>query len=170
MGWLTQLPDDWWTNDTSISLDPRSIVELTDELLFITRTLLLETRTYGRACKRLALSPADFQVALDTRCIHQRLARATVDEPTVISVSSLIERTDSTSKRNDGIRLTMHWLAIDGEEPIIPENPTPTFDEHKIKDLQPMLSSSPNICSEILAQQSPLIQKLFTIASTLHEQ
>ena len=171
MVWLTRLPDDWWNTYAAILLDPPSIVALTDELLFITRTLLMETRIYARVCKRSSLSSNDFHAALDSRHVPPLHLRSDGgEENTIISLSSLVERADRSVLRTDGIKMTMHWLAIDGEEPLIPENPTPNFDDKIPAEIHSILDSPPKVTVDVVQQQSPMIQKLFAMSFAAQDQ
>jgi hypothetical protein len=137
MVWLENLPDDWWKSYQTNSLSPQCIQELDIELLFLIRSLLLETRTYARVCKRARLLTSDFQHALYARNIHRSVSSKNNIkqlEDSMISISSMIEQTDQSSSSIDRIQLTMHWFAIDGEQPIIPENPSPNFNEELLFD------------------------------------
>lgn len=164
MVWLENLPDDWWKSYQSNSLSPQCIQELDIELLFLIRSLLLETRTYARVCKRVRLLTIDFQNALDARNIHQSVNLTNnlkQSKESVISISSLLHQTDQLSSKIDRIQFTIHWLAIDGEQPIIPENLSPNFIEGNSFDKKPQ-----KIIPSQLTDQSPLLQKLFEIANS----
>jgi hypothetical protein len=169
MIWLETLPDDWWSQYQSISLSPESIQELNIELLFLVRSLLLETRTYARVCKRARLLINDFRNALDARNIHQSINvtnNIRQPEKTIISVSSLLDPADQISSRINELKLTIHWLAIDGEQPIIPDNPPPNFLEENSFDQNLQKVDDRKIIPSELIDQSPLLQKLFEIASS----
>jgi len=60
----------------------------------------------------------------------------------------------------------MHWLAIDGEQPIIPENPSPNFNKELLFDEKPHKSEEKKIIPSQLIDQSPLLQKLFELANS----
>ena len=153
MIWLETLPDDWWNRYQSISLSPQCIRELNIELLFLVRSLILETRTYARVCKRACLCINDFQNALDARNIHQSRNKS---ENTIISVSSLL---DQTATKINELKLTIHWLAIDGEQPITHENPPPDFLEENSLEIKQDRQIIPS-------QFPPLLQKLFEMADS----
>ncbi len=165
MIWLETLPDDWWNQYRSISLSSQCIHELNIELLFIVRSLLIETRLYARVCKRARVLANDFRNALDARCLNLS-NHTTQSEKTIISVSSLLDQTDPLSSKIDGLKLTTHWLAIDGEQPIIPENPHPNFtEENSLSKTQQKIVDRKIIPFE-LTDKSPLLQKLFQMANS----
>jgi hypothetical protein len=169
MVWLESLPDDWWKQYQSISLSSQCIQELNIELLFLVRSLLLETRTYARVCKRVCLLVDDFQNALDARHIHRSVSftnNIKQSKESIISISSLLDETDQLSSKIDEIQLTIHWLAIDGEQPIIPENPLPCFIEEKSSDKKFQKINEKKIIPSQITDQSPLLKKLFEIASS----
>jgi hypothetical protein len=86
MVWLENLPDDWWKSYQSNSLSPQCIQELDIELLFLIRSLLLETRT--------RLLTSDFQHALYARNIHRSVSsKKNIKqlEDSMISISLMIE-------------------------------------------------------------------------------
>ena len=169
MIWLETLPDDWWNQYQSISLSSQCVQELNSELLFLVRSLLLETRTYARVCKRARLLINDFQNALEARNIHQCInftSNARQLEKTIISVSSLLDQTDEISSEIDELKLTIHWLAIDGEQPIIPDNPLPNFLEKNSSHQNKPKTNDRKMIPSQLTHQSPLLQKLFEMASS----
>jgi len=169
MVWLESLPDDWWKQYQSISLSPACIQELNIELLFLIRSLLLETRTYARICKRVRLLVHDFQNALDARNIHRSvhfINKIKQSKESIISISSLLHQTDQLPSNIDRIQLTIHWLAIDGEQPIIPENPLPNFIEENSLNKKLQTTNEQKIIPSQLTDQSPLLKKLFEIASS----
>ena len=159
MVWLETLPDEWWKSYQSSSLSYECIREIDIELLFLIRSLLLETRTYARVCKRVRLLTIDFQHALYARNIRRSKSDIKQSEESVISISSIIQQFDQLPPNIDRIQLTMHWLAIDGEQPIIPENPFPNFYvEHTF--------SEKKIIPSQLTDQSPLLQRLYELANS----
>ncbi|CAF4440181.1 unnamed protein product [Adineta steineri] len=93
MIWLETLPDEWWNQYRSKLFSSQCIHELNSELLFIVRSLIIETRTYARACKRSHLLVNDFRYALDSRNIQQSV-NLTPNDKNIISVSSIIDQTD----------------------------------------------------------------------------
>lgn len=170
MVWLERLPDDWWNAHQSNALSSECIQELNIELLFLVRSLILETRTYARVCKRVRLSTNDLQNALMARNISPRGNFTNNIEhykDSSISLSSIIDQSHSYSLEIDGIQLTIHWLAIDGQQPITSENPLPNFSDE---------NSSNNLLLEVdgkqnqLDEQSPLLQQLFQLANTAKSQ
>ena len=169
MVWLESLPDDWWNEYQGFLLSPLSIQELRIEILFLARCVLLEARTYARVCQRTRLSSRDFQVALEARHIHLDVNLAQSEsrqvQTTTMSLSSMIDRMDPFAGRFDGIKLTMHWLAIDGEQPIIAENPMPDFSHSNVFHTTEPRTNDTVILSPLLADQSPSLQKLFGMAS-----
>ncbi len=169
MVWLENLPDDWWKPYQSSSLSPQCIRELNIELLFLIRSLLLETRTYARVCKRVRLLTNDFQHALYARNIHRSVSSINnikQSEESMISIPSIIQQTDQLSSNIDRIQLTIHWLAIDGEQPIIPDNPSPNFNEEISFDEKSHKTDEKKIIPAQLIDQSPLLQKLFELANS----
>ncbi|CAF0725307.1 unnamed protein product [Rotaria sordida] len=169
MAWLETLPDDWWNQYQSISLLPECIQELNIELLFLVRSLILETRTYARVCKRICLLANDFQTALDTRNIHRYINLTNnikKSKETNISVLSLLNQTDQISSKIDRLQLTIHWLAIDGEQPIISENPLPSFIEENLFENKQQKIIDTKIIPPELSNKSPLLKKLFEMASS----
>lgn len=166
MVWLETLPDDWWKQYQSISLSSQCIQELDIELLFITRSLLLETRTYSHVCKRTRLLVDDFQNAVDARNIHRSINVTNSTKESIISISSLFHQTDELSSTINRIQMTIHWLAIDGEQPIISENPLPNFIEEKSPDKKLETTNKKPIVPSQLTNHSPLLQQLFEIASS----
>ncbi|CAF2545102.1 unnamed protein product [Rotaria sp. Silwood2] len=169
MVWLEALPDDWWNQYQSISLSPECIQELNIELLFLVRSLILETRTYARVCKRICLRTIDFQTVLDARNIHQHINLTNnrkQSEETNISILSLLNQIDQISSKIDRLQLTIHWLAIDGEQPIIPDNPSPSFIEENSFENKQQKPIDRKIISSELINKSPLLKKLFEIASS----
>jgi hypothetical protein len=167
MVWLESLPDDWWKQYQSISHSSQCIQELNIELLFLIRSLLLETRTYARVCKRPRLLAIDFQNALDARKIGRSVNLTNNrkhSEESIISISSLLHQTDQLSSEIDRIQLTIHWLAIDGEEPIIPENPPPNFMEENSLDQKSEKTNKTKIIPSELTDKSPFLHKLFEMA------
>jgi hypothetical protein len=165
MVWLENLPDDWWKQYQSSAFSSQCIQELDIELLFLIRSLLLETRTYARACKRVRLLANDFQHALDARNIHRSGNNRKQFEESIISISSIIQQTDQLSSNMDHIQLTIHWLAIDGEQPIIPENPHPNFNEETTFNEKRQNNNEKKILPSQLIDQSLLLQKLFQLAN-----
>lgn len=171
MVWLTTLPDDWWNTYTSFLLDPSSIAVLTDEILFITRTLLIETRVYARVCKRICLIANDFHATLENRRIRHFEKFSNENRQKFISLSSIIEQTNRCiAFRQDQIKMSMHWLAIDGEQPIIPENPTSNFDEKNSIKIESIFDCQPKITSEMIKEQSPMIQKILNMSIMAKDQ
>ncbi len=169
MVWLESLPDDWWKQYQSISLPSQCIQELNIELLFLVRSLLLETRTYARVCKRVCLLADDFHNALDARNIHRSVNftnNIKQSKESIISISSLLDETEQLSAKIDRIQLTIHWLAIDGEQPIIPENPSPNFIDENSSDKKLQTINEKKKIPSQLTDQSPLLKKLFEIASS----
>ena len=163
MVWLENLPDEWWKPYQSSSISSQCIRELDIELLFLIRSLLLETRTYARVCKRVRLLTIDFQHALYARNVRRSVSsenniKQSVEE-SVISISSIIQQPDQLSPKIDRIQLTIQWLAIDGEQPIIPENPLPNFNTELTFNEKKIIPSQ-------LTDQSPLLQKLFELANS----
>ena len=63
----------------------------------------------------------------------------------------------------------MHWLAIDGEQPIIAENPVPNFRDENHAPRTAVNHKKSMIPAALLADQSVLIQKLFHLAGTVEE-
>jgi hypothetical protein len=168
MVWLENLPDDWWNQYQFISLSPQCTQQLNIELLFLVRSLILETRTYARVCKRVSLISNDFQNVLDARNIHLSVHPTTnvrQSKETVISVSSLLDQTNELSSKINRLQLTIHWLAIDGEQPIISENPTPTFDEENTFYKKQQSTDEKTMKPFSLTDKSSSLQKLFEIAS-----
>ncbi|CAF3660627.1 unnamed protein product [Adineta steineri] len=161
MIWLETLPDEWWNQYRSKLFSSQCIHELNSELLFIVRSLIIETRTYARACKRSHLLVNDFRYALDSRNIQQSV-NLTQNDKNIISVSSIIDQTDQLLSKFNRLELTIHWLAIDGEQPIIPENPSPNFIEEK----QHKINNRKIIPSQ-LVNASPLLQKLFELSTSI---
>lgn len=164
MSWLENLPDNWWKKYQSFSFSSQCIQELTIELLFITRCILLETRTYSRVCKRSCLLINDFQNALDARHIHRSINSRNDIKESIISISSLLQSNDDDdelSSEIDHIEMTIHWLAIDGEQPIISENLLPNFTNEKFESI-----NKKKIIPSQIIHQSSLIQQLFHIASS----
>ena len=160
MVWLENLPDDWWKCHQSLSSE--CLNELNIELLFLVRSLLLETRTYARVCRRARLSANDFQNALIARNISHPLhptSNIQYSEESPISLSSVAEQIDPDASTIDRIQLTMHWLAIDGQQPITPENPLPNFSEEKSSN-EPTVKIKTQI-----DDHSPLLQQLFQLAT-----
>ena len=169
MVWLETLPDDWWKSYKSFELSSQCIQELNIELLFVIRSLLLETRTYARVCKRVYLLINDFQNALDARHIHRSISftnKIEQSKESIISISSLLQETNELSSKIDKIQLTIHWLAIDGEQPIIPENPFPTFNEENFFNKKSQKVNERKDVPIQLTDQSPLLQKLYEMAVT----
>ena len=80
MVWLETLPDNYWHQYQSTSLSLECIQELNNELLFLVRCLILETRTYARVCKRIRLLIVDFEMALMARNIRRCLNLNNNDE------------------------------------------------------------------------------------------
>ena len=164
MVWLETLPNDWWQSHSVVFDRVELIHELTGELLFLVRNLLLETRIYARTCKRSILLPIDFRTALTARSMtlnERPFDSSSSSEPEAVFVDSFLERQDQCSSPDQRIQLTLHWLAIDGEQPIIAENPPTNFDK-------PM-STLPNVQQNKidlakLKNVSPNIQKLFQLA------
>lgn len=171
MVWLETLPDDWWIQYESMSLSSDCIRELNTELLFLIRSLLLETRTYARVCKRICLRCVDFHTALEARNVCQNkniMNNFKQPNEETISLLSILQAADQSSSTIDGLELTIHWLAIDGEQPIIIENPPPTFsqdDSFEIKQSKPIHNNNNNKSLEV-TMKSPLLEKLFIVAST----
>ena len=169
MVWLESLPDDWWNGYQGCLLTPRSIQELRIEILFLARCVLLEARTYARVCQRTRLSSRDFQVALDARHIHLNVNLASSEnrqvEAKTMSLSSIIDRMDPFVGRFDSIKLTMHWLAIDGEQPITADNPMPNFNTSYVSHTTERTTNDTAILSSLLADQSSSLQKLFGMAT-----
>ena len=163
MTWLESLPNDWWESYRSIPISSQAIQELNIEILFLTRSLLLETRTYARVCKRICLLTNDFQNALDGRYINLTKSKKK-SIPSILSISSIIHKIDQTYLNIDRIEFTMHWLAIDGQQPIIPENPLPKFIENNTFNNQSEINNQEKIIPTDLADRSPLIGKLFELA------
>ncbi|CAF4806610.1 unnamed protein product [Rotaria socialis] len=169
MVWLETLPDDWWRSYQSISLSTHCIHELNIELLFIVRSLLLETRTYARACKRICLCAIDFQAALETRNIYRNKNFTNYVqqlEKTSISVVSLIDQVDQLSSKTNRLELTIHWLAIDGQQPIISDNPPANFSENNSEEKKQKKSNGTKILPNELINRSSTLEKLFQIANT----
>ncbi|CAF4406220.1 unnamed protein product [Rotaria socialis] len=169
MVWLETLPDDWWKSYQSISLSTHCIHELNIELLFIVRSLLLETRTYARACKRICLCAIDFQAALETRNIYRNKNFTNYVqqlEKTSISVLSLIDQVDQLSSKTNRLELTIHWLAIDGQQPIISDNPPANFSEDNSEEKKQKKSNGTKILPNELINRSSTLEKLFQIANT----
>ncbi|UJR37867.1 hypothetical protein I4U23_030557 [Adineta vaga] len=172
MLWLESLPDDWWiTYQSKISFSSECIQELNIELLFIVRNLIIETRTYARACLRTCLRTNDFQNVLENRNICQSFQNLSNTFPTeennIISISSLIEPIEQLSRKMNRLELTIHWLAIDGEQPITSENPLPNFSEdHPIERNQLEPIRDRKMLPTELINQSPSIQRLFQLANS----
>ncbi|CAF4567073.1 unnamed protein product [Rotaria sp. Silwood1] len=169
MIWLETLPDDWWNQYRSTSLSRECIQELNIEILFLVRSLILETRTYARVCKRIRLLAIDFQTALDARYIHRYsnlVNHIKQSEETNISVLSLLNQTDQISSNIDTLQLTIHWLAIDGEQPIIPENPLPNFIEENSFEKKQQKTMDRKIVPSELINKSCLLKKVFEMASS----
>jgi len=169
MVWLENLPDDWWKQYQSSAFSSQCIQELDIELLFLIRSLLLETRTYTRVCKRTRLLTYDFQNALDARNIHRSINstnKKNQSEESIISISSIIQQTDQCLSNNNCIQLRIHWLAIDGEQPIIPENPLPNFNEDNSSNKKSQITNENKKIPLQLIDQSPLLKKLFTLANS----
>lgn len=166
MVWLETLPDDWWIQYQSLSLSSQCIHELNIELLFIVRSLMIETRIYARACKRTRLLANDFRNALASRHLNRPVnlnKNRTDTETSTISVSSLIDQLSSKIGR---LELTLHWLAIDGEQPIIPDNPLPNFHQNHSFDSKQQKIKERSMIPIQLTNQSPLLKQLFEIASS----
>ena len=169
MAWLEAVPDDYWDQYQPILSSDECIRELNIELLFLVRSLILETRSYARVCKRTRVLVIDFQSALDARNIHRCLGQndsGKKSEKETISILSLINRSDRLPSRTDGLQLAIHWLAINGEQPIIPENPLPSFiDENPVDKKQSKIDSKKIVPSQFI-DQSLLLQKLFEMANS----
>ena len=171
MVWLEDLPDDWWKTYQSNELSSECIQELNIELLFLVRSLLLEARTYARVCKRVRLSANDFRNALTARNISSPgnfTNNIQHSEGAYISLSSIIEQNDSCSLDIDAIQLTIHWLAIDGQQPITPENSLPNFSEENSSNIHFREVNEKR--HHQLDDQSPVLQQLFQLANTAKSQ
>ncbi|CAF1090610.1 unnamed protein product [Adineta ricciae] len=165
MIWLENLPNDWWIRyQSSITFSTECIREITIELLFIVRNLIIDTRTFARACKRDRLRVNDFENALENRNIRHSSLKNDVQEKKscVISISSLIQSNDQLSRTIKKLELTMHWLAIDGQQPITSENPLPNFSQDHLNHPH----AEKKTLSAELSEQSPMIQQLFHLASS----
>lgn len=141
--------------------------ELDTELFFIVRTLLGEARSYARARKRVRLGAVDLQIALDSRHVRRTRERGKRDdreEEAVVSLTSLIDRVDASPSTVDRLELTMHWLAIDGEQPITSANPLPTFSEYAT---YPGKARATREVPAQLADQSPMLRELFQVAVSI---
>lgn len=169
MTWLERLPAHWWNEHGCTFLSPECVNQLNIEILFLVRSLMFETRMYARTCKRVCLLAIDFQTALDARNIHRLISlndNSRQSENSNISVRSLIKQEDALASEKHTLQLKVHWLAIDGEEPIVSENSLPNFlEEHYVDAKQEKLHDEKMMPSKLLNKSSAL-QKLFEMASS----
>ncbi|CAF1604885.1 unnamed protein product, partial [Didymodactylos carnosus] len=166
------LPPSWFIEIAHQSLDSTTLkVECTrflyNELLFTLNSLLIEMRMYARTCKRKQTIVGDFNLALNARNIEPRIhhrLHPSSDEELNLSTMCLMEEPYSQTKIKL-IQISIHWLAINGRQPIIPENPSLQNSIDKPVNKVNMKSNPLkfDLTTEHLSPKASVIQKLYEI-------
>ncbi|CAF5036797.1 unnamed protein product, partial [Rotaria socialis] len=77
-----------------------------------------------------------------------------------------IDQVDQLSSKTNRLELTIHWLAIDGQQPIISDNPPANFSENNSEEKKQKKSNGTKILPNELINRSSTLEKLFQIANT----
>ncbi|CAF0770535.1 unnamed protein product [Brachionus calyciflorus] len=127
------------------NLSEEACRELANDLTFTVKSLLLDAQKFSRRSRRKNLNPSDIDYALKVRSFEPIYGFNTNDpipfrcstmtgsnasgrcvfyvDDQIVDLNDVITTNNSTIKLPNDFVINAHWLAIEGVQPSVPENP-----------------------------------------------